>query len=193
MNYLQLSDAIKNYTESFETSFVANIPRFIRQAEERIVRSVMIPELRRNATTTLTPNNPYLQRPTDFLSVFSLAVVDAGGNYNYLIDKDVNFMREAYPQPVTSGVPKYYSQFDGDGLVSAQGNFILAPTPSAAVAKSRRRITPLSSAPSCRTQYPASEPLLVAVAIWMEPTGMCRSQEALALALGPTSRSLVVA
>jgi len=132
MNYLQLSDAIKNYTESFETSFVANIPRFIRQAEERIVRSVMIPELRRNATTTLTPNNPYLQRPTDFLSVFSLAVVDAGGNYNYLIDKDVNFMREAYPQSVTSGVPKYYSQFDGDGLVSAQGNFILAPTPSAA-------------------------------------------------------------
>ena len=130
MNYIELVDAIKNYTESFETSFVENIPRFIRQAEERIVRSVMIPELRRNATTTLTPNNPYLQRPTDFLSVFSLAVIDASNSYNYLIDKDVNFLREAYPQQSSAGVPKYYSQFDGDGLVSSQGNFILAPTPS---------------------------------------------------------------
>jgi len=130
MNYIELADAIKNYTESFETSFVENIPRFIRQAEERIVRSVMIPELRRNATTTLTPNNPYLQRPTDFLSVFSLAVIDASNSYTYLIDKDVNFLREAYPQQSSAGVPKYYAQFDGDGLVSAQGNFILAPTPS---------------------------------------------------------------
>lgn len=130
MNYLQLRDAIQNYTESSETSFVASIPRFVRQAEERIVRSVMIPELRKNATSTLVASNPYLQRPTDFLSVFSLAVIDGSGNYNYLIDKDVNFMREAYPSPSSTGVPKYYSQFDGDGVVSAQGNFILAPTPS---------------------------------------------------------------
>lgn len=130
MNYLELYDAIVNYTESSETSFINSIPRFIRQAEERLARTVMLPELRRNATTTLEAGNSYLQRPTDFLSVFSLAVVDAAGNYNYLYDKDVNFMREAYPSPTQQGLPKYYAQFDGDGTVSAQGNFILAPTPS---------------------------------------------------------------
>ena len=116
--------------ETSETSFVSNIPNFVRQAEERIYRSVQIPELRKNATASTTSGNQYLARPSDFLSVFSLAVVDGSGNYSYLYDKDVNFIREAYPSPSTSGLPKYYAQFDGDQS-GTEGNFILGPTPNA--------------------------------------------------------------
>jgi hypothetical protein len=129
MNYTQLKQAIQDYTENYEATFVANIPNFVRQNEERVYRSVMIPELRKNVTGTLTAGNKYLARPSDFLSVFSIAVIDADGAYNYLIDKDVNFMREAYPTPSTSGLPKYYGQFNGDAASSSFGNFILGPTP----------------------------------------------------------------
>jgi hypothetical protein len=131
MNYTQLNQAIQDYTENNETTFVDNIPTFVRQTEERIYRSVMIPELRKNVTGSLTSGNKYLARPTDFLTVFSIAVIDGDGNYQYLIDKDVNFMREAYPSPTVTGLPKYYAQFDGDGPVSTYGNFILGPTPDA--------------------------------------------------------------
>lgn len=130
MNYTQLSQAIQDYTENTETTFVNNIPTFVRQTEERVYRSVMIPELRKNVTGTLTSNNKYLARPSDFLAVFSLAVIDGDGNYQYLIDKDVNFMREAYPSPSVTGVPKYYAQFDGDIASTSYGNFILGPTPN---------------------------------------------------------------
>lgn len=132
MNYTQLSQAIQSYTENTEASFVATIPTFVRQTEERICRSVMIPELRKNVTGSLTSGNKYLARPSDFLSVFSLAVIDSTGSYQYLIDKDVSFMREAYPSPFTAGVPKYYAQFDGDTASPSFGNFILGPTPDAA-------------------------------------------------------------
>ena len=130
MNYAELVQAIKDYTENEETSFVAQIPTFVRQAEERIYRSVMIPELRKNATSSFTAGNPYLARPTDFLSVFSIAVVDGDGDYMYLLDKDVNFIREAYPNVSTQGVPKYYGQFDGDDA-AGDGHFIVGPTPNA--------------------------------------------------------------
>lgn len=130
MNYSQLTQALQDYLETSETSFVSNIPNFVRQAEERIYRSVQIPELRKNATASTTSGNQYLARPSDFLSVFSLAVVDGSGNYSYLYDKDVNFIREAYPSSSTSGLPKYYAQFDGD-QVGTDGNFILGPTPNA--------------------------------------------------------------
>lgn len=129
MNYTQLSQALQDYLETQETSFVSNIPTFVRQAEERIYRSVQIPELRKNATATIAAGGQYLARPADFLSVFSLAVVDSFGNYSYLYDKDVNFIREAYPSPATQGLPKYYAQFDGD-QVGSEGNFILGPTPN---------------------------------------------------------------
>jgi len=129
MNYTQLSQAIQDYTENYEATFVSNIPNFVQQNEERIYRSVMIPELRKNVTGSLTANNKYLARPSDFLSVFSLAVIDADGDYNYLIDKDVNFMREAYPSGSTTALPKYYGQFDGDVASSSYGNLIVAPTP----------------------------------------------------------------
>ena len=131
MNYTELSQNLQDYLETQETSFVSNIPTFVRQAEERIYRSVQIPELRKNVTGTLTSGNPYLARPSDFLSAFSLAVVDGAGDYTYLYDKDVNFIREAYPRASTSGVPKYYAQFDGDSAGSPTGNFILGPTPNA--------------------------------------------------------------
>ena len=130
MNYTQLTAALQDYLETQETSFVSNIPTFVRQAEERIYRSVQIPELRKNATAATTSGNQYLARPSDFLSVFSLAVVDGSGNYSYLYDKDVNFIREAYPGPSTQGLPKYYAQFDGD-QTGTEGNFILGPTPNA--------------------------------------------------------------
>ena len=131
MNYTDLVDAIQDYTQNQETSFVANIPTFVRQAEQRLNRSIMVPELRKNATALTTSGNWYLARPADFLSVFSLAVEDSAGDYQYLIDKDVNFIREAYPASSTNGVPLYYGQFDGD-WGGAQGNFILGPTPDAA-------------------------------------------------------------
>lgn len=130
MNYTELTTAILQYTENEETEFVAQIPNFVRQAEERIHRTVMIPELRKNATTSTAAGNQYLGRPDDFLAVFSIAVADADGNYNYLLDKDVNFIREAYPSADTQAVPKYYAQFDGDSG-SSNGNFILGPTPDA--------------------------------------------------------------
>jgi len=131
MNYSELSTAIQQYTENEETEFLAQIPNFVRQAEERIYRTVMIPELRKNATSSAVAGNQYLARPADFLSVFSLAVVDGDGNYTYLLDKDVNFIREAYPSASTQALPKYYAQFDGDSGSDA-GNFILGPTPDAA-------------------------------------------------------------
>ena len=122
MNYTELTNAIKEYTDNTETTFVNNIPNFVRQTEERIYRSILIPELRKNVTTSLTTSNRFLAKPTDFLAVFSIAVVDGSSNYSFLLPKDVNFIREAYPATGTTGLPLYYSQFDGD-------NFLLAPTP----------------------------------------------------------------
>jgi hypothetical protein len=132
MDYAQLTQNLQDYLETSETSFVNNIPTFVKQAEERIYRTVQIPELRKNATAPVTAGVPYLARPSDFLSVFSLAVIDGSGDYTYLYDKDVNFIREAYPRASTQGVPKYYAQFDGDKTGVSEGNFILGPTPNAA-------------------------------------------------------------
>ena len=122
MNYTEITNAIKEYTDNTETTFVNNIPNFVRQTEERIYRSILIPELRKNVTTSLTTSNRFLAKPTDFLAVFSIAVVDGSSNYSFLLPKDVNFIREAYPATATSGLPVYYSLFDGD-------NFLIAPTP----------------------------------------------------------------
>ena len=130
MNYAEFVQAIKDYTENLETSFVSQIPNFIEQAEERIYRSVMIPELRKNVTASMSAGNQYLARPSDFLAVFSIAVIDGDGDYTYLLDKDVNFIREAYPRSSTQGLPQFYGQFDGDDTVGS-GNFILGPTPDA--------------------------------------------------------------
>jgi len=123
MNYTELTAAIKEYTDNTETTFVNNIPTFVKQTEERIYRSILIPELRKNVTTALTSSNRFLVKPTDHLATFSIAVIDGSDNYAFLLPKDVNFIREAYPATATSGQPVYYAQFDGD-------NFIVAPTPN---------------------------------------------------------------
>lgn len=131
MNYTELAQAIQTYTENYETTFVDTIPTFVKQAEFRITRSVLIPEFRKNVIGTLTSGNQYLGRPADFLSAFSLAVIDGDGDYTYLYDKDANFMREAYANPNVTGVPKYYAQFAGDSVGDTNGSFILGPTPNA--------------------------------------------------------------
>lgn len=133
MNYTELTAAIKNYTENEEATFVSLIPTFIQQAEQRIFRTVTIPEVRANSTGTATQGSQYLQRPSDFLAVASMAIIDpTTAEYSYLLDKDVNFIREGFPVSATQGKPLYYAQFDGDNIAtSTEGHFILGPTPNA--------------------------------------------------------------
>jgi hypothetical protein len=123
MNYTQLVDLVKQYTQNEETSFVANIPNFVQLAEERIYNAVFIPAIRKNQIGTLTPSNKYLTVPADWLANFSLSVIDPVTNaQTFLLDKDVNFIRECYPDPDDIGIPKYYAIFD-------KNTFILGPTP----------------------------------------------------------------
>ena len=132
MNYTELSAEIQNYTQNYETTFVATIPTFVTQAEERIYNTVQIPPLRKNVTGGVTAGNKYLSCPADFLSTFSLAVIDADGNYEYLLNKDVNFIRASFPNPNDEGIPKYYALF-GPTVISSvttdELSFILGPTP----------------------------------------------------------------
>ena len=132
MNYAALSAAIQAYTENTEADFVANIPVFVTQAEQRIYNSVQFPSIRKNVTGVMSPSNKYLQCPTDFLAVYSLAVINASGEYEYLLNKDVNFIRQAYPQPTDTGIPKYYALFGPRSDNPAELTFILGPTPDAA-------------------------------------------------------------
>jgi hypothetical protein len=126
VNYSQLSTLIQDYCESTEQSFVANIPTFVQLAEERIYNSVQIPAIRKNVTGTMTNTFPYFQLPSDWLSTFSLAVIDPiTGEYEYLLNKDVNYIRAAYPPPNSTGKPKYYAIWDDNTM-------ILGPTPDQA-------------------------------------------------------------
>lgn len=123
MNYSELSTAIQEYTENTESSFVSNIPTFVQLAEERIYNSVQIPAIRRNQIGSLETDNKYLSLPVDWLATFSLAVIDPVTDaQTFLLNKDVNYIREAYPNPNTTGVPQHYAQFDENTL-------ILGPTP----------------------------------------------------------------
>lgn len=138
MNYTQLTAAICDYTQNFEQDFVANIPVFVQQAEQRIYNTVQFPSLRKNMTGTLTAGNKYLSAPGDFLAVYSLAVVDATGAYEFLLNKDVNFIRQAYPTPTSTGLPKYYALFgptttnNTPPVITNELSFIMGPTPDAA-------------------------------------------------------------
>ena len=127
MNYAELYQAIQDYTENNETSFVANIPTFVRQAEEKILRTVLIPELRKAATGATVTNSRYLARPADMIAVYSIAIEDSDGNWTYLLNKNVTFVKEAYPDHAI-GYPKFYAQFVG-GNSANPGYFILGPTP----------------------------------------------------------------
>tara|TARA_R100000479_G_scaffold132405_1_gene70107 strand:+ start:36 stop:665 length:630 start_codon:yes stop_codon:yes gene_type:complete len=123
MNYTSLKTNIEDICE---TSFTDDqLAMFTEQAEQKIYNTVQIPALRKNVTGTLTASNKYLGAPSDFLWSYSLAVVDSSGNYNFLLNKDVNFIREAYPSPTATGLPKHYAYFDDD-------SFILGPTPDSA-------------------------------------------------------------
>ena len=141
MNYETLYNSIQAYAENTESLFVANIPVFIQEAEDRIYNSVQIPALRRNVTGTMSSGNQYISLPDDWLSNYSIAVVDANMNYNYLINKDVNYLREAYPTVVTTGstyqgtpqgVPKYYSLFGSQYSSVNDMTLMVAPTPDQA-------------------------------------------------------------
>ena len=131
MNYTQLSDAIQAYTENTEADFIAEIPVFVQQAEQRIYNTVQFPSLRKNVTGSTTNGNKYLGCPNDFLAVYSLAVIDGTGAYEYLLNKDVNFIRQAYPQPTDTAIPKYYALFGSQTNDVNELTFILGPTPDA--------------------------------------------------------------
>jgi hypothetical protein len=134
LNYADLSAAIVNYTENNESTFVANIPLFIQNTETLVNNTVQLPAFRKNVTGQTTADFPYIELPSDFLSVFSLAVASYAqdgttivGPYEYLLQKDVNYIREAYPYPATppssaEGQPKYYAIFSNSSM-------LLGPTP----------------------------------------------------------------
>ncbi len=137
MNYTELKAAIQSYTENYDSDFEAYIPTFVRQTETRVYNTVQIPALRRNQTGILSTNNKYLSAPTDFLSVYSMAVIENYGaateNYTYLLNKDVNFIREAYPTPADTGLPRYYAIFGPlvtSNVTTNELSFILGPTPN---------------------------------------------------------------
>lgn len=137
MNYAQLFETIKGYVENDfpNTSWTDSagtgtatltsteqINTFIQEAEQRVFNSVQLLDLRKNVTGNCTASNKYLSVPNDWLATFSLAVIDGDGNYEYLLNKDVNFIRQSYPNPNDTGIPAYYAYFD-------QNSFILGPTP----------------------------------------------------------------
>lgn len=129
MNLTQLTQAIQDYAENTEQLFVANINTFLSQAELRIYNSVQIPVLRKNVTGNVTTSNPYLSCPNDFMAVYSVATISPSGAYNFLIDKDVSFVREAYPNPSVTGLPKYYAIFGTQLTYPTELSLILTPTP----------------------------------------------------------------
>jgi hypothetical protein len=138
VNYATLFDTIKGYVEndfptttwtgstgaSSDFSDKEQIDTFIQQAEQRLFNGVQILELRKNVTGSCTDGNKYVTVPTDWLATYSVAVVDATGAYSFLLNKDVNYIREAFPDPTTEGLPTHYAMFDKDSL-------ILGPTPDA--------------------------------------------------------------
>ena len=148
MNYITLFETIKGYCENdfpntqfgdptaVDTNFTSKeqIDTFIKQAEQRIYNSVQFPAIRKNVVGATTANNPYVEAPLDFLAPYSLAVIDANGNYEYLLNKDVNYIRQVYPNPTATGIPQYYALFGpatlgNPAVITDELSFILGPTP----------------------------------------------------------------
>ena len=142
MTYDELVTAVSSYTEN--TFPTADMDTFIQQAETRIYNSIQFPALRKNVTGTIpaynalsNPRAMYVNCPDDFLAVYSLAIIDASGNYEYLLNKDVNFIRQAYPGPSSTGTPKYYALFGpattgtDPVVLTNELSFIIGPTPDA--------------------------------------------------------------
>lgn len=122
MNYTELVAAIESYPENYEQTFIDNIPNFVHQAEQRIFQMVQPPVLRTNVVANMTTGNKYLSAPPNFLSVYSLSYIEPDGTQHFLINKDVNYIREAFPNPNDTSAPTHFAQFDAD-------TFILGPTP----------------------------------------------------------------
>jgi len=131
VNYAQLKTAVEDYTEN--TFSATDFATMTELAEQKIYNTVQLLSLRKNVTGSLTANNKYLQCPADFLSVFSMAVILADGSYEYLLDKDVNFIRQAYPTPTSTGTPRYYAIFGPRSDDVNELTFIVGPTPSASL------------------------------------------------------------
>jgi hypothetical protein len=151
VTYNELFETIKGYTENdfpntqygdptavnLNFTSAEQVNTFIRQAEQRIYNSVQFPSIRKNVTGLTTASNKYLSSPLDFLAVYSIAVIDGDGNYEYLLNKDVNFIRAAYPNPSSTGIPQYYALFGptttntNPPSVTNELSFILGPTPDA--------------------------------------------------------------
>ena len=130
MNYTELCVALQ---DTIENSFTADqLALFTQTAEQLIFNTVQLPSLRKNVTGILSANNKYLSAPSDFLSVFSLAIIDGTGRYEYLLNKDVNFIRQAYPVPTSTGLPKYYAIFGPNSNDMKELSLIVGPTPNAA-------------------------------------------------------------
>jgi hypothetical protein len=129
MTYAELVVAVSDYCENTFPTVDMNI--MIKQAEQRIYNTVQISNLRKNVTGTLTSGNKYLSAPDDFLSTYSLAIYSTGGDYLYLLNKDVNFIRDAYPNPTDTGKPKHYAIFGPQSNDVKELTFILGPTPNA--------------------------------------------------------------
>jgi len=134
MDRTALYNAIQAYTENTEADFVANIPVFVTQAEQRIYNSVQFPSIRKNVVGVVSSTTPYLSAPDDYLASYSLAVIDANGEYEYLLNKDVNFIRQAYPKASDVGLPRYYALFGptvSGSTITDELTFILGPKPDA--------------------------------------------------------------
>ena len=141
MNYQDLFNQIQSYTENqFPATYLANgstvsyttqINTFIQQAEARIYNTVQIPSLRKNVTGNCSSTTTYLGCPNDYLSTYSMAVIDGDGVYEYLLNKDVNFIRQAYPDPTTTGLPRYYALFGSRLNDPNELSFMLGPKPDA--------------------------------------------------------------
>jgi hypothetical protein len=139
MTYTELVSAIQAYTENYDSDFESYIPTFIRQTETRIYNAVQLPSIRRNSTGIMQTGNKYLTAPNDFLAVYSMAVIENYGTateeYYYLLNKDVNYIRAAYPTPADRGLPKYYSIFGPQvtsNVAVDELTFIFGPTPDQA-------------------------------------------------------------
>jgi hypothetical protein len=124
MTYAELIASVQTYTQNSEATFVAELPTFVKQAEDRIYHLAQLPFARKSQEGALTASTRFLSAPDDFISVFSLAVTDASNDYWFLMNKDVNFIREAFRATGTEGQPRYYAMWDED-------TFVLAPTPAA--------------------------------------------------------------
>ena len=123
MNYSELVALLQDYTQNSSSEFVAAIPSIVQLAEDRIYQSVQFPALKKNATSNFTLGNKYLATPADFLASYSIAVKSGTGVYSYMLEKEVGFINEAFPNPTTLGVPRFYALFDNSA-------FVVAPTPS---------------------------------------------------------------